>query len=75
MVRVLWSKEVYMLHPDFKNGEKLDLQSAMAVFVTMMGLLFYIDAAPGTHTVISLLTLLTGVIWFCGRHWHLTHSH
>ncbi|GAB3113099.1 hypothetical protein G8770_19150 [Aestuariicella hydrocarbonica] len=66
-----------MLHPDFNNGKKLDLQLAMALFVMMMGFLFYIDAEPGTHTLISLLTILAGVAWFVGhsalKRWHHKH--
>lgn len=66
-----------MLHPDFKNGQKLDLQSALAVFVMMMGFLFLIEAAPGAHTWVALLTLLAGLVWLTGhesvQRWWLRH--
>lgn len=68
-----------MLNPNFKNGEKIDLHSALALFVVMMGFLFLLDAAPGTHTIITLLTILSGVAWYLGHqfylHWRLTHPH
>ncbi len=66
-----------MLHPDFKNGEKLDLQNAMALFIVMMGFLFYIDAAAGTHTLMALITILAGVVWYVGhtawKRWRISH--
>lgn len=66
-----------MLHPDFKNGQKVDLHTALSMFVIMMGFLFYIDAAPGTHSIIALTTILAGFAWFTGHkfysHWHETH--
>ncbi len=60
-----------MLNPDFKNGQNVDLHSAMALFVVVMGLLFYIDAAPGTHTLVTLLTILFGVAWYAGHQTYL----
>jgi len=43
----------------------------------MMGFLFYIDAAPGTHSVIALSTILFGFAWYAGHkfynHWHQAH--
>lgn len=67
-----------MLNPNFKNGQKLDVQSAFAFFVIMMGLLFHIEAAAGLHSMISLLTIVVGVVWFVGRqfycHQHHPHS-
>ena len=56
-----------MLNPDFKNAQKLDLHSAMSIFVIMMGALFYLEAAPGTHTAMALLTVLCGVVWYAGH--------
>jgi len=57
-----------MMHPDFKNGEKLNLHSALALFITVMGFLFLIEAAPGTHTVIAGLLMLAGITWYTGNH-------
>ncbi len=66
-----------MLHPDFKNGEQLDLHYALALFVMGMGFLFYIDAAPGTHALVAQLTVLAGLFWLAGhylwKHWKLPH--
>lgn len=66
-----------MLRPDFKNGQKLDLQSALSLFVIMMGFLFLIDAAPGAHTVITVLMIALGFAWFFGhesvQRWWLKH--
>lgn len=66
-----------MLHPDFKNGQNVDLHTALSMFVVMMGFLFYIDAAPGTHSVIALTTILSGFTWYAGHkfyvHWHAAH--
>jgi predicted RND superfamily exporter protein len=68
-----------MLHPDFKNAQNLDLHSALAIFIVMMGLLFYIDAAAGTHSIMALLTIVLGLAWYAGHkalfrfvrdHWH-----
>ncbi len=68
-----------MLDSNFKNGQNLDVQSALAFFVVMMGLLFHIDAAEGLHSVISLSTTLIGVVWFLARqfycHHHNQHHH
>jgi len=61
-----------MLHPDFKNGQKVDLHTALSMFVVMMGFLFYIDAAPGTHSVVALSTILIGFAWYAG---HLLYRH
>lgn len=66
-----------MLHPDFKNGEKLDLQTALSLFVITMGFLFYIDASPGSQAMMSALTMLAGLAWLIGhsvwKHWHPAH--
>jgi len=71
------AEELNMLHPDFKNGQKVDLHTALSMFVVMMGFLFYIDAAPGTHSVIALSTILFGFAWYAGHkfynHWHQAH--
>ncbi|MBQ0718662.1 MAG: hypothetical protein KBT88_00520 [Gammaproteobacteria bacterium] len=68
-----------MSNPNFKNGQKLDVQSAFAFFVIMMGLLFHIDAVAGVHTVMTLSTILIGVVWFLSRqyycHHHRYHHH
>lgn len=68
-----------MLNQDFKNGEKVDLHSALAIFVIMMGFLFYIDAAPGTHTTVTLITVLLGFAWYIGHDiynwWKQNHSY
>lgn len=62
-----------MLDPNFKNGQKLDVQSAFAFFVIMMGLLFHIDSAAGLHSAISLSTIIIGVVWFFGRQFYCHH--
>ncbi len=59
-----------MLNPNFKNGQVVDVQAALASFVVMMGLLFLIEAAAGLHTGIALLTVLVGVAWFLFRQFH-----
>lgn len=68
-----------MLNQDFKNGQKVDLHSAFALFVIMMGFLFYLDAAPGTHAIVALMMILFGFAWHYGHHayqwWKLSHSH
>ncbi len=64
-----------MLDSNFKNGQNLDVQSALAFFVVMMGLLFHIDAAAGLHSVISLSTTLIGVVWFFARQFYCHHHH
>ena len=69
------SAEVAMLDSNFKNGQNLDVQSALAFFVVMMGLLFHIDAAAGLHSTISLASILIGLIWFFGRQYYCHHSH
>ncbi|BFM13958.1 hypothetical protein R50073_01410 [Maricurvus nonylphenolicus] len=60
-----------MLHPDFKNGQRLDLQSCMALFLIMMGFLFYIDQGPAYSMPLTLSTIAIGVIWYVGHHAHL----
>lgn len=62
-----------MLNPNFKNGQSIDLQATFACFIIMMGILFHIDAAPGLHSLISLLTVLAGLVWFIGRQYHHHH--
>lgn len=66
-----------MLHPDFKNGQNIDLHTALSMFVVMMGFLFYIDAAPGTHSIVALSTIVFGCVWYAGHklysHWHMAH--
>ena len=62
-----------MLNANFKNGQNLDVQSAFAFFVVMMGLLFHIDAAAGLHSAISLATILIGLAWFLGRQFYCHH--
>jgi len=64
-----------MLDSNFKNGQKLDVQSALAFFVIMMGLLFHIDAAAGLHSVISLSTIVVGLAWFFGRQFYCHRHH
>ena len=68
-----------MLDREFKNGQKVDLHSAFSLFVIMMGLLFYIDAAPGTHTVITMVMVLFGIAWYLGHksyiHWRQANAH
>ena len=60
-----------MLNSDFKNGEKLNLHSAFALFVIVMGFLFMIDAAPGMHTVIAGCLMLFGFAWYLANHAYL----
>lgn len=66
-----------MLNQDFKNGKKLDLHSAFSLFVILMGLLFYIDAAPGTHASVATYMMFFGVAWFLGhqvyKRWSQAH--
>ncbi len=66
-----------MLNPNFKNGTKTDVQSALAVFVIIMGFLFLIDAAPGTHSAVALAMIAFGILWYYGhqvyRWWGHTH--
>lgn len=69
------SQEVTVLDSNFKNGQKLDVQSAFAFFVVIMGLLFHIEAAPGLHAVISLSTILAGLLWFFARQYYCHHHH
>ena len=64
-----------MQNPNFKNGQNIDVQTAFASFVIMMGLLFHIDAAPGVHTTITLSTILIGVVWFIGRQYYSHYHH
>ncbi len=68
-----------MLHPDFKNGEKLNLHSALALFIIVMGFLFMIDAAPGSHTVVAGSLILFGFAWYLANHayiwWRQHHPH
>ena len=59
-----------MLNPNFKNGQNIDLQTAFASFIVVMGLLFHIDAAPGLHSGITLVTVLVGLVWFLARQFH-----
>ncbi len=58
-------------------GAHFDLQSGLALFVVMMGLLFYIDAAPGAHTLMTALTVASGIAWYMIHHayvhWHHAH--
>jgi len=43
-----------------------------------MGGLFYLDAAPGTHSFVAILTMAFGIIWFVIHHnyerWHHGHG-
>ncbi len=64
-----------MLNPNFKNGQNLDVQSALAAFVMMMGFLFFIEAAAGLHTIISMLTIFVSLAWFFGRQFYCHHHH
>ena len=67
------------VHKEHKVGAHLDVQSALALFVVMMGLLFYVDAAPGTHTLMTVLTIAFGIAWYMAHnaymHWHDHHHH
>lgn len=56
-----------MLSHEFKNAQNIDLHSALSVFVVMMGLLFYIDAAPGIHSTVAMLTVFFGLLWYAGH--------
>ena len=62
-----------MLDSNFKNGKNLDVQSAFATFVVVMGLLFHIDAAAGSHSVIAMSTALIGLVWLVGRQYYCHH--
>ena len=68
-----------MLNPNFKNGTKTDVQSALAVFVIIMGFLFLIDAAPGVHSAVAIATIVFGFFWYFGHQayiwWGHTHHH
>lgn len=68
-----------MHNRNFKNGKKTNVQSAMAVFVIIMGFLFLIDAAPGVHSAISIAMIVFGFLWYFGRQiytsWDHTHHH
>ena len=67
------------LKKEHKVGAHISVQSGLAFFVAVMGVLFYIDAAPGAHTQVALLTIAMGVSWLIGHHvyaqWHERHHH
>ncbi len=60
-----------------KIGPHISVQSGLAFFVAVMGVLFYMDAAPGAHTRVAVITIAVGVIWFVVHHsylqWHESH--
>ena len=60
-----------MLHPDFKNGQKVDLQSACSLFIVAMGLLFFIDPGPAFSANITVAAIVFGLAWYIGHHTHL----
>ena len=64
-----------MLNPNFKNGTKTSVQSALAVFVIIMGFLFLIDAAPGVHSAIAIATIVFGFIWYFGKNAYIWWGH
>ena len=66
MVDLFFGRFVMLSH-EFKNSQNIDLHSALSVFVVMMGLLFYIDAAPGMHSTVAILTVLCGLLWYAGH--------
>jgi len=57
-----------------KVGPHIGLQSGLALFVMVMGILFYIDATTGIQNLLSILTILLGMFWFSVHHaydeWH-----
>jgi uncharacterized membrane protein len=67
-----------MQHPDLKNGEKIHLPRSIALFAVLMGFLFLIEATPGTQTLLSVMLMLAGLIWYFGDHaliWWRHHHH
>jgi len=62
-----------------KVGPHIGLQSGLALFVVVMGLLFYIEATSGLQNLLSILTILFGMFWFSAHHaydeWHHHHRH
>ncbi len=62
-----------------KVGPHIGLQSGLALFVVVMGLLFFIDATTGIQNLLSILTMLLGMFWFSAHHaydeWHHHHRH
>jgi hypothetical protein len=75
----LLKREAVVNDSDFKNGETLNVQSALAVFVVMMGFLFMIDAKPGIHMAIAGVLMLAGFCWYLLNHaylwWRHNHPH
>ncbi len=67
------------IYKERKIGPHISVQSGLAFFVTVMGGLFYLDAAPGTHSFVAILTMAFGIIWFVIHHnyerWHHGHGH
>ncbi len=67
------------IKPDHKVGSHIGLQSGLALFVMVMGLLFYIEATSGIENLLSILTILFGMLWFSAHHaydeWHHHHRH
>ncbi|MEH6346013.1 MAG: hypothetical protein V7785_13060 [Bermanella sp.] len=67
------------IYKERKVGPHISVQSGLAFFVTVMGALFYLDAAAGTQSVMSILTMVFGVLWFVLHHgmeqWHHSHHH
>ena len=68
----------YITH-ERKVGPHVGLQSGLALFVVVMGALFYIDATPGIQSTMSIVTILFGMWWFLVHHgyehWHHGHHH
>ena len=60
-----------MLSHDFENGKKLNLHSALAVFIIIMGFLFLLDAAPGAHTAVAGSFIVFGFAWYYGNRIYL----
>lgn len=60
-------------------GPHISVQSGLAFFVAVMGVLFYLDAAPGAHTRMAVVTIAVGIVWFVTHHayvqWHDNHHH
>lgn len=68
-----------MLSTEFGNGKKLNLFSAFALFMIVMGFLFLIAAAPGSQTFVSVTLMILGACcltagWFYTSQHH-PHSH
>jgi len=67
------------IYKERKIGPHISVQSGLAFFVIVMGALFYLDAAPGTQSTMSILTMVFGVLWLVLHHgienWLHGHGH